>query len=162
MLAASLGVAGFGALASLAIYRDYFIALALMALGYSFFVTLKKKHRAGNLSFKRYRLGKDDVVLALTTLLVILAILFPNIRGITMAQSGASYEGRGSIVSMDAKGKKVTLKHEEIKGLMPAMTMEFPVRSPELLDGVRQGDRVRFTLRPQGSDFVVEKIQKEE
>ena len=102
------------------------------------------------------------LVLALTTLLVILAILFPNIRGITMAQSGASYDGRGSVVSVDEKGKKITLKHEEIIGLMPAMTMEFPVTSPELLNGVRQGDTVRFTLVPQGGDFVVERIVKEE
>ena len=146
----------------MAIYRDYFIALALLALGYSFFATFQKKYRAGSLSFKRYRLGKDDAVLALTTLLVILAILFPHIRGMTLSQAGASYDGRGSVVKVDASGEKVTFKHEEIKGLMPAMTMEFPVKSPELLDGVRQGDRVRFVLSPQGADFVVEKIVKEE
>lgn len=161
-MAASLGIAGIGALASLAIYRDYFVALALLALGYSFLATFKKKSQAGTLTFKNYRFGRDDVLLLITTLLVILAISFPNIRGVTLAQSGASYDGRASIVKMDAKGKMITLKHEEIKGLMPAMTMEFPVRSPELLDGVRQGDNVRFTLRPQGADFVVEKIAKEE
>jgi Cu/Ag efflux protein CusF len=66
------------------------------------------------------------------------------------------------VVSLDEKGRKITLKHEEIKGLMPAMTMEFPVKSPELLNGVRQGDKVWFTLRPQGADFFVEKIAKEE
>lgn len=157
-----MGVAGFGALASLAVYRDYFIALAVLALGYSFFATFRKKQKAGTLSLKKYRFGRDELLLLITTALVILAISFPYIRGVTLAQSGASYDGRGSVVSLDNKSGKITFKHDEIKGLMPAMTMEFPVRSPELLDGVRQGDKVRFTLRPQGADFVVEKIMKEQ
>lgn len=161
-MAASLGIAGLGALASLAVYRDYFIALALVALGYSFFATVKKKYKAGTLNFRKYRFGRDDLLLLITTLLVVLTISFPYIRGVTLAQSGASYDGRGSVVSLDEKRGKVTLKHEEIKGLMPAMTMEFPVKSPELLDGVRQGDRVRFTLNFQGGEFVVEKISTED
>lgn len=157
-----MGIAGFGALASLAIYRDYFIAAALVALGYSFFATFKKKYHAGTLNLRNYRLARDDWLLLITTALVIFAIYFPQIRGISLAQTGATYDGRGSVASLDQKGKKVTLKHEEIKGLMPAMTMEFPVKSPDLLNGVRQGDRVRFTLNPQGGDFVVEKIVKEQ
>lgn len=146
----------------MAVYRDYFIALAVLALGYSFFATFKKKHKAGTLSFKKYRFGQDDALLLVTALLVILAISFPAIRGVTLAQSGVSYDGRGSVVSLDGKRGKVTLKHDEIKGLMPAMTMEFPVKSVEMLNGLRLGDKVRFTLRPQGSEFVVEKIVKEE
>lgn len=157
-----MGIAGLGALASLAIYRNYFIALALLALVYSFFATFQKKYKTGRLSLRNYRFGRDDILLLVTTVLVVLAISFPYIRGVTLAQSGASYDGRGLVVSVDAKGKKIALKHEEIKGLMPAMTMEFSVKSPELLAGVRPGDKIRFTLRPQGADFLVEKIVKEE
>jgi Cu/Ag efflux protein CusF len=160
-LAASLGIASIGALASLAVYRDYFVGLAILALGYSFFVTFRKKYRAGLLSLNKYHFGRDDVLLVVTTLLVILAISFPYIRGVTLAQSGVSYEGRGSVVSLDEKGRKINLKHEEIKGLMPAMTMEFSVESTELLNGLRSGDRVRFTLIPQGGDFIVKKIERE-
>jgi Cu/Ag efflux protein CusF len=161
-LAASLGIAGLGALASLAVYRDYFIVLAVLTLGYSFFATFQKKYKAGRLNLRNYRFGRDDILLLVTTVLVVLAISFPYIRGVTLAQSGASYDGRGLVVSVDAKGKKIALKHEEIKGLMPAMTMEFPVKSTDILKGIREGDKVRFTLIPQGADFVVEKIQNEE
>ena len=84
-MAASLGIAGIGALASLAIYRDYFIVLAVFALGYSFFATVKKKYKAGTLSFRKYRFGRDDILLLVTTLLVILAISFPYITGVTLA-----------------------------------------------------------------------------
>jgi Cu/Ag efflux protein CusF len=161
-LAASLGIAGLGALASLAGYRNYFIALALAALGYSFFATFRKKYRTGALSLKKYRFGKDDWLLVVTAALVILAIFFPQIRAATLGESGATYEGRGSVVSMDEKANRVTLKHQEIKDLMPPMTMEFPVRPGEMFNGLRSGDRVRFTLSPQGADFVIENIEKEE
>ena len=161
-MAASLGVAGLGALASLAVYRNYFIALALVALGYSFFATFRKKHRAGTFSIKKYRFSRDDWLLLITTAVVVVAIFFPQIRAATLAERTAKYEGRGSVVSLDEKAKRVTLEHEEIKGLMPAMTMEFSVRSGEMPNNLRRGNRVRFTLTPQGTDFVIERIEKEE
>ena len=107
-----------------------------------------------------YRLGRDDGLLLVTTALVILAIYFPQIRAATLAEGGTTYDGRGSVVSLDENAKKITLKHEEIKGLMPAMTMEFPLRSGETLNNVRTGDKVLFTLTPQGTDFIIEKIEK--
>jgi len=159
-LAASLGIAGLGALASLAVYRNYFIALALVALGYSFFTTFRKKYTTGTLTLTNYRFGRDEWLLAVTTALVILAIYFPQIRAATLAEGGTTYDGRGSVVSLDENAKKIMLKHEEIKGLMPAMTMEFPLRSGETLNNVRTGDKVLFTLTPQGTDFIIEKIEK--
>lgn len=161
-MAASLGIAGLGALASLAAYRNYFMTLALLALGYSFFAALRRKLRAGTLSLKKYRFGRDDWLLLITTGLVGLAIFFPQIRAATREESGATYEGRGSVVSVDEKANKITLKHEEIKGLMRPMTMEFSSRSAEMLDGLRPADGVRFTLRSEGAGLVIETIDKEE
>ncbi|HWP59796.1 MAG TPA: copper-binding protein [Candidatus Acidoferrales bacterium] len=146
----------------MAIYRSYFIALAVLALAYSFFVAMRKKHRAGMLSVKKYRFGRDDFILLLTAALVVLAISFPYIRGVTVAESGAVYDGRGSVVSVDSSGTKITVKHEAIEGLMPAMTMEFLLRSPELVKAIRPGDRVSFVLAPEGSDFVIENIARDE
>ena len=40
----------------------------------------------------------------------------------------------------------IEINHEEIKGLMPAMQMEFNVREKSLLDKVNVGDRVDFTI----------------
>lgn len=160
-MAASLGIAGLGALASLAVYRNYFIALALVALGYSFLTTFRTKYRTGTLSLTNYRFGRDEWLLVVTTALVSLAIYFPQIRAATLAESGTTYEGRGSVVNLDENAKTITLKHEEIKGLMPPMTMEFPLRSGETLNDVRTGDKVLFTLTPQGTDFIIEKIENE-
>lgn len=40
----------------------------------------------------------------------------------------------------------IEINHEEIKGLMPAMQMEFNVKDKTLLDKVNVGDRVDFTI----------------
>jgi protein SCO1/2 len=41
----------------------------------------------------------------------------------------------------------VTIAHDAIPGFMPAMTMNFGVARPELLDGVQPGAHVHFHLR---------------
>lgn len=76
-------------------------------------------------------------------------------------ERGESHGGRGSVVNIDQTQAKVTLKHEEIRGLMPPMTMEFPVQPAEMLNGVRVGDKVQFMLTRQGGNFVITRIQKE-
>jgi Cu/Ag efflux protein CusF len=87
----------------------------------------------------------------------------PSVTGEILGQErGESHAGRGSVISIDQKQAKVTLKHEEIKGLMPAMSMEFPVQPAEMLNGLRVGDRVQFTLSPQGGDFIITRIEKEQ
>ena len=50
-----------------------------------------------------------------------------------------SYELRGQVLGVDAKRQEVLLKHDDVPGLMSAMTM--PFRAPEeLLEGLRAGD----------------------
>ena len=161
LLAVSSGIAALGALASLAIYRPYFIGLAGLALVYSFFTTFWQKYRAGTLHPKNYDFGKDEIVLLTTTVLVFLAIFLPYLRGVTPGESGTTYEGKGLVIQVDEDDKKITLKHEEIQGLMPAMTMEYNVESSGLLQGLKPGGRVRFKLSSQGLEFVVVDISME-
>ena len=40
----------------------------------------------------------------------------------------------------------IEINHEEIKELMPAMQMEFNVKDKSLLDKVKVGQRVDFTI----------------
>jgi cytochrome c-type biogenesis protein len=87
----------------------------------------------------------------------------PSVTGLILGQErGESYASRGSVVSIDQKRAKVTLKHEEIRDLMPPMTMEFPVQPAEMLKGLRVEDRVQFTLNLQGGDFIITRIEKEQ
>lgn len=56
------------------------------------------------------------------------------------------YEMTGQILAIDTARKEVLIKHESIKGFMPAMTMPFTVRDDTLLSGREPGDLVTATL----------------
>ena len=57
-----------------------------------------------------------------------------------------TYTLTGQVLSVDREKQLVTIRHEDIDGLMPGMTMSFPVTKPELLDGREPGELVRGTL----------------
>jgi Cu/Ag efflux protein CusF len=69
------------------------------------------------------------------------------------------YVGAGEVVSVDEPRLHVTIRHEDIPGLMGAMTMRFAVGSPDVLAGVEPGAHVRFRLRPAGGDYVVTRVE---
>lgn len=56
------------------------------------------------------------------------------------------YPGTGVVVTVNLKEGWVEINHEEIKDLMPAMQMEFNVKDKSLLNDVKAGDRVNFTI----------------
>jgi Cu/Ag efflux protein CusF len=43
---------------------------------------------------------------------------------------------------------------------MPAMSMAFPVKDAKMLDSLKPGDRIRFSVEQSGADLVVTKIDK--
>jgi protein SCO1/2 len=53
---------------------------------------------------------------------------------------------QGQVISIEPGRKALTIKHEEIKGFMPAMTMPYEVRDGKLLDGLAAGDLINATL----------------
>ena len=61
-------------------------------------------------------------------------------------QRGRQYELRGQILAVDPSRGEITIKHEDIKGFMPGMTMPFKVQSASVIDGRAPGDLVRATL----------------
>ena len=74
----TLGIAGFGALASLTPYRTLFLAVALMALGVSYVTTYRPRWRQlQHNGLRGYRPQLHEVVLWVVTLIVGLLALFP-------------------------------------------------------------------------------------
>src|SRR5947199_187896 len=53
---------------------------------------------------------------------------------------------QGQVLSVGPARKQLTVKHEEIKGFMPAMTMPYEVRDETLLKGIAAGDLINATL----------------
>ena len=67
------------------------------------------------------------------------------------------YPLTGEIVRADAERKVLLVTHDEIKGYMPAMTMEFLV-SPGDLANAKPGQRIRAELVERKGDYHLEKI----
>lgn len=65
------------------------------------------------------------------------------------------FDGSGAVTRINLELGSVELKHKEIKGLMPAMTMEFYVSDRKQLDNLKIGDQVDFVLEDNAG---VEKI----
>jgi Cu(I)/Ag(I) efflux system periplasmic protein CusF len=66
----------------------------------------------------------------------------------------------GEVRKVDRDGGRVTIRHGELKQLdMPPMTMVFHVRDKALLDGIQQGDKVRFDVVDERGKLFVTQIQ---
>jgi protein SCO1 len=75
------------------------------------------------------------------------------------------YPLKGQILSIGAQalpdGKRaVSVKHEDIPGFMPAMTMAYYVRQATLLDGLAPGDLITARLIVDGSEPYLDRIEK--
>lgn len=67
--------------------------------------------------------------------------------------------GEGMVKMLDRKGGMLTLQHGKVSGVMPAMTMGYRVADPKQMEGLKPGDRVRFTMEKQGDEFVLTHVE---
>lgn len=68
---------------------------------------------------------------------------------------------QGEVRKIDPATGKVTLRHQAIVNLdMPAMTMVFRAQPPQLLDGLKAGDAVRFHAENPNGAYTVTRIEK--
>lgn len=74
-------------------------------------------------------------------------------------KSGPRYPLTGEVLSVDTEKKTLRVRHEEIKGYMPAMTMDFAVSAGDAA-AAKAGQRIRAELIPStdGGDFHLENI----
>jgi protein SCO1/2 len=77
---------------------------------------------------------------------------------LTACQSPRRYPLRGVILAVDAPQHEITIKHEDIPGLMPAMTMVYKVKDDEVLKRLRIGEQIQAELVIQHRTGRLEKI----
>ncbi|WP_313605255.1 copper-binding protein [Rhizobium sp.] len=66
----------------------------------------------------------------------------------------------GTVKKVDPKTKKVTLIHEELKGLeMPAMTMVFAVKDDAVLAKLKEGAKVQFVAERVDGKLTVTQVK---
>lgn len=85
-----------------------------------------------------------------------------EMKSMDMNGKGAtqSHKGIGVVKTVNKADGVVTLSHEPIKSLnWPAMTMGFKVKDQMLIDKIKPGDKVEFTLVQMGKDYVITSIK---
>lgn len=71
------------------------------------------------------------------------------------------YVLHGQVLSTNAADNEITVKHDDIPGFMPAMTMPYKVKGPGVLQGLEPGDRIAADLitANKGNDYWLEDIR---
>ena len=68
--------------------------------------------------------------------------------------------GKGQVVLINKEKTMITLKHDPIVAIhWPAMTKAFKVKNSAVIAKTKVGDKVSFTLAPDGNDYMVISIK---
>ncbi|MEO5742768.1 MAG: SCO family protein [Vicinamibacterales bacterium] len=74
--------------------------------------------------------------------------------------SAKTYEMRGQILGVNRDKMEILVKHEDIPGLMPAMTMPWKVKTASMLDTIGPGDLITSEILVEDNLGVITKITK--
>jgi len=95
---------------------------------------------------------------------VLLALAVVATAGETTAPAAGTnqhtYQVKGVVIELKPDGKTVRIKHEEILGYMPAMTMPFEVRDTNELAGLKPGDTVSFRMIVTDDEGWIDQVRK--
>jgi protein SCO1 len=78
--------------------------------------------------------------------IVFCVLMAAAIAACSSAPDKRTFPMQGQVQSIEPDRKSVVMKHEEIKGFMPAMTMPYEVRDEKLLADLKPGDLINASL----------------
>jgi protein SCO1/2 len=91
---------------------------------------------------------------------IIVALVVAVAGACSRAPEPKRYELKGQVLGIKPEAQEVLIKHEDIQGFMPGMTMPFRVREGKLLNGLEPGDLVTATLVMSGTDAHLSDVKK--
>lgn len=71
-----------------------------------------------------------------------------------------TFRTRGEVRELSKDGRTAVIRHEEIPGYMPRMTMELNVRNAAEFRGIRVGDTIDFRLNVNGETHWIDEVRK--
>jgi protein SCO1 len=90
------------------------------------------------------------------TALVVALIL----AGASACSRAREYELRGQVLAVDPARREMTVRHEDIRGFMPGMTMAFRVDDAPAFASTQPGDVIRATLVVEDAAVYLKGISK--
>jgi protein SCO1/2 len=70
------------------------------------------------------------------------------------------FDGEGVVTGVEPALRQLGVDHEEIPGLMPAMSMNFDVADPALLEGLEPGQHIHFRLSFDGRVYRIVAVER--
>lgn len=86
--------------------------------------------------------------------------LQPTPVGTPFVPRNGDYKGRGKVTRIETTGGSIEIDHEDIPDLMPAKKTEVVVSDKSMLNGLKLGDKVSFTLRYNSGQETIVAISK--
>ena len=92
-------------------------------------------------------------------------IVFSIVAALAVAACNSSnaprtYTLQGQVLAVTPDRQQATIKHEEIRGFMAAMTMPYKVKDPQQLNGIGPGDLINATLVVETNNAFVTDVKK--
>jgi protein SCO1/2 len=87
-------------------------------------------------------------------------VLLSAMHLLAACSNAKQYEMKGQVLAIDRDKVEILVKHEDIPGLMPAMTMPYTVESVSLLDNVGPGDLITTELRIENNQPRITSLRK--
>ena len=86
-------------------------------------------------------------------IVIVLAVMLAVCLSSMHAQQGGKKEHafRGKVEKIDTKAKTLTVNGENVEGWMAAMTMNYAVDKPDVIDKIKVGDQI--TAKVYDGDF---------
>ena len=75
-----------------------------------------------------------------------IAMVFTIILSVSACSRDKRYQFEGQVLAVDPARQEITVKHGDISGFMPGMTMPFKVRDGRSLQGRKPGELIKATL----------------
>ena len=89
---------------------------------------------------------------------VLLACLILAASGCRREPAARQYELTGQVLAVDRERQEIVIRHEDIKGFMPGMTMPFKTKDPRWLEAATPGDIVTATLVVEEGDAWLSRV----
>jgi protein SCO1/2 len=91
-------------------------------------------------------------------ILILMALICTAFAAGCQSAPEKHYPIQGEVISADTANKLLTVKHGDIPGLMPAMTMTYQVAEPKQMQTLQPGDKITADLVVSENKGRLEKI----
>ena len=109
---------------------------------------------------KMHVLVSAGMLFVATSIPVVAAPLSADVQLAQAAPVAGKPMTDGEVRKIDKDQGKLTLRHGPIANLeMPAMSMVFKVADPKMLEGIQEGDKVRFVAERVGGAITVTAVE---